>query len=240
MAMDSLGERLEWAVTTRLGGNLSRFQEGMVKELAGTAVQGATYPAIKRYLRDETTPSLEFVQHAARLLSVRAAWLGFGDGLPTSEDEESRDAEIARAAVVSFRERGTDELLPEDVQRDLTLDQRISVAGQETLIPGGPVVRRAFYRVLRLVAEAAHRPLTEEDILRVARRMSRGIIRLYSDIQMGAAYPSSGATFRLSQPFRPDQRFEGFALTVLGALVPHGLHGKEASPVPEALGDGSV
>lgn len=95
----TLGGRLERALDD-WGEGIMAFVEAMKDELEGTDVQGATYPAIKRYLDDEAVPSVRFLEAAARVLGVRPAWLVLGDGDMTEEEARGREGveDVSRTA----------------------------------------------------------------------------------------------------------------------------------------------
>jgi transcriptional regulator with XRE-family HTH domain len=76
----SIGTRLREAIEMREW-SIRKFQRVMQAE-HGDRVQGTSYPAIHRYLADETAPSLEFLKVAADLLQVSAGWLITGEGVP--------------------------------------------------------------------------------------------------------------------------------------------------------------
>ena len=71
----SVGARLETALSLWDGGGVMAFVESM----ADTGVRGATYPAVSRYLANETEPTLSFISAASRVLGVNRCWLAFGD-----------------------------------------------------------------------------------------------------------------------------------------------------------------
>lgn len=78
------GERLRAAIE-RSEYSIRAFQRAMEAK----DVSGSTYPTINAYLKDESTPSLEFMEEAADLLAVRPEWLAFERGEPTTEQEEN-------------------------------------------------------------------------------------------------------------------------------------------------------
>ena len=55
-------------------------------------VPGSSYSKIYRYLKGTDAPPLEFVEKAAEILGVRAAWLRSGEGEETEEKEAARRA----------------------------------------------------------------------------------------------------------------------------------------------------
>ncbi len=80
--MRTIGERLRWALEHREI-SIRAFQQ----EMHSMQVPGSSYPAVHRYLKGETTPSVEFLMKAAGFLKVRPAWLIVGDGFPTEEEQ---------------------------------------------------------------------------------------------------------------------------------------------------------
>lgn len=71
------------------------------REMAKTATDGSSYPAIHRALTGETIPSVPFLEHAADLLTVRRAWLAVGDG-PMEEPTDFRTTLSASEAFGAF------------------------------------------------------------------------------------------------------------------------------------------
>lgn len=82
----TFGSRLRYAI------NQSEYSiRGFQEEISGAVDGGITYPTINSYLKDDTEPRRDFVEAAAKILGVRSAWLAFGDGEPT-EDQQGRQA----------------------------------------------------------------------------------------------------------------------------------------------------
>ncbi len=72
-------------------------------EMKRRDVPGASYPTIHRYLKDETSPTLDFLHSAAEVLDVRAAWLATGEGTPTERIDAKR---ILRHLAAGFSSSG--------------------------------------------------------------------------------------------------------------------------------------
>jgi hypothetical protein len=94
-----LPERLQKALE-HWGGGVMAFQAAMVN--TGVS-QGATYPAIKRYLDGAAEPSLEWLRMAAGILGVRFAWLATDDGEMLDSSERIR-AELDDPVTVLYVE----------------------------------------------------------------------------------------------------------------------------------------
>ena len=81
----SVGNRLREALKMR-DMSIRAFQA----EMKQRDVSGASYPTIHRYLKDETSPTLNFLHSAAAVLDVRAAWLATGEGTATDRIDAER------------------------------------------------------------------------------------------------------------------------------------------------------
>lgn len=102
----TFAERLRWAIDEQPREGRRRGLRLFVKRMEG--VQGASLSQVQAYLRGQTEPSLPFVQAAAHMLGVRAAWLAFGSGAPVLT-EAADDAEVLAlrfATAALFRELG--------------------------------------------------------------------------------------------------------------------------------------
>ncbi len=82
----SIASRLKGKIAERYNGNLRDFQQAM----KGTGVKGITYPTVHAYVKGTSTPSVDFLKEAAKLLGVRPAWLTLGEGAPTELEEIAR------------------------------------------------------------------------------------------------------------------------------------------------------
>lgn len=125
-------------------------------------IPGASYSQIRRVLDNSTAkpPTLEFVEQVADALGVRRAWLAFGDGAMTEEDEASR--QTAARVAERFDERlravrdgimdGLGVPTPEEVENEAFKEQaaRWRVEGMD------PERREATYREMAKRA-ALHR-----------------------------------------------------------------------------------
>lgn len=105
--LNTLGKRLRWAIERRPADGrekgVRKFQRDLhdrADELReqGEKLMGTSLPSIMSYLNDDGTPSLPFLQEAADLCGVRAAWLAFDDGEPIDTWEATRVA-AAQVAV---------------------------------------------------------------------------------------------------------------------------------------------
>ena len=114
----TLADRLHWAIGRRPSRGRQRglrlFQRDMGEHARD--VQGTSLSAIQGYLRSDVEPSLSFVQHAARLLAVREAWLAWGTGAPTEEEEagrrESPEAALFRISTAVHEALGVPTRIP--------------------------------------------------------------------------------------------------------------------------------
>lgn len=88
--MDTIGKRLRWAIERHPEASIRRFQQS----LARAGIDGSSPPAINRYLKDVTAPSVDWIVAAAELLQVRWEWLAVGSGLPTAVEQAAQ--QIAR------------------------------------------------------------------------------------------------------------------------------------------------
>lgn len=114
----TLGERLRWAVerqpTRGKERGLRLFQRRMeerakeIRRAGHRAPDGTALSSIQGYLAGGVEPSLAFVEEAARVLRVRAAWLAFGSGMPTEDEQAGAEeaVERLRGAVQSVIEPG--------------------------------------------------------------------------------------------------------------------------------------
>ena len=66
--------------------------------LERAGVEGSKYSNVRRYVAGEGKgpPSLDWIAAAARVLEARPAWLAFGEGEATREDEDAFREEFAR------------------------------------------------------------------------------------------------------------------------------------------------
>src|SRR5688572_11810781 len=71
------------------GGDRKAFQR-LMRERMGDRGGGTSYPAVLGYFAGRTSPSVEWLENAADVLGVRAAWLAFGEGAETDEREVER------------------------------------------------------------------------------------------------------------------------------------------------------
>jgi transcriptional regulator with XRE-family HTH domain len=62
----------------------------LIHKLEVGGVPGANYPSISGYMKNEVDPPLAFIKAASETLNVREAWLAFGEGAPTKEEEAAR------------------------------------------------------------------------------------------------------------------------------------------------------
>ncbi|MGQ0704381.1 MAG: helix-turn-helix domain-containing protein, partial [Gemmatimonadales bacterium] len=88
--MDTIGKRLRWAIREVFRGSIRQFQRGMDER----GIAGSSPPAVNRYLKDLTEPSIKWLREAAGLLGVSEDWLILGKGQPTKLMEA--DAAAAR------------------------------------------------------------------------------------------------------------------------------------------------
>lgn len=96
--METLGSRLRRAIQEGPRGlSIRAFQGEMEERLRDTGVRGFTYPSINSYLNDETSPSLEFLEHAAEVLWVRLAYLAAGEGPMTGGEIDQDVAAVLHA-----------------------------------------------------------------------------------------------------------------------------------------------
>jgi transcriptional regulator with XRE-family HTH domain len=100
----SVGKRLRQALESK-GMSVRAFY----REMSGKGVHGSSYPTIHRYLKDVTTPSVEFLREAAALLDVREPWLISGAGASTEEDEKIRLAKERMRQDSEGAEDGSEE-----------------------------------------------------------------------------------------------------------------------------------
>jgi transcriptional regulator with XRE-family HTH domain len=84
----TIGRRLRWAIDRRPSKGRQRGVRRFQREIEGRAEAedrhnlGVTLTSIMKYLHDEVTPSIAFLELAADLLGVRVGWLAFGDDTP--------------------------------------------------------------------------------------------------------------------------------------------------------------
>jgi transcriptional regulator with XRE-family HTH domain len=86
------GGRLKQALE-RSGKTKSGFLKEIQERLGKDTREGVSWPALSRYLNDETNPSVAFLKAAADIVGVRAAWLIVEDGEPTTEQQTARQQE---------------------------------------------------------------------------------------------------------------------------------------------------
>lgn len=89
----SIALRLDEALTAA-----GQSKRAFIKAMTARGTPGSSEPAVYRYLRGESEPSLSFLTEAAEELKVRREWLAFGDGAPTEEEEQARRRRTVRAA----------------------------------------------------------------------------------------------------------------------------------------------
>ncbi len=102
---DSLASRLRWAITQQPPDGRRRGLRLFQRRLSAEAprLDGTALSSIQAYLSGAVTPSLGWVEVASEILGVRAAWLAFGGGFPT--DEEQAEIEGVQAAPTGTVER---------------------------------------------------------------------------------------------------------------------------------------
>jgi hypothetical protein len=80
-------------------------QRKLARELADLAVETktqpiASYATVRRYIRDNPTPPLDFLEVASRILNVNFAWLATGQGSPERKGVQTGlDAVLVPATV---------------------------------------------------------------------------------------------------------------------------------------------
>ncbi len=72
----TIGRRLRGELAER-GWSIREFQKRVKQEDPGS--RGANYASVYDYVKGHLAPSLSFLGVAAKVLGVRAAWLGFGE-----------------------------------------------------------------------------------------------------------------------------------------------------------------
>lgn len=87
---ESVADRLRGAI--KAWGSISAFAE--VMSARRPRAKGSSRQMILHYLSSEVDPPLEFLTAAAEVLRRRPAWLAFGDGAPTKEEEEERTRQV--------------------------------------------------------------------------------------------------------------------------------------------------
>lgn len=94
--MNTLGARLRAEIDhqapegRKRGIGLFLERMGRWEEQTGRTLKGLNYSSIRGYLADKNEPSSDFVEAAASVLELRAAWLQFGEGGRTEADEVIR------------------------------------------------------------------------------------------------------------------------------------------------------
>ena len=104
----SFADRFEQAL--KKAKSIRAFHEEISNSEKWGSVPGSSYSMIHRYLRGKATPPVEFIETAAEILGVRAAWLRTGEGGPTEEEELARRGQTR---AEDDRDRAEDELLEE-------------------------------------------------------------------------------------------------------------------------------
>jgi len=105
---DTIGGRLGWAIKGQPPVGKRRGIGLLISRLEERKAPGANYPSISGYLQDQVDPPLAFITAAAGALGVREAWLAFGEGAPTEQEEAARrehqdedDASSAYSRILS-------------------------------------------------------------------------------------------------------------------------------------------
>lgn len=82
-----VASRLREAIKDSKFGSIRQFQKAIHPVAQEREVRGSSYSMVHQYLQGEATPPLEFVEIAGEVLSVRPAWLAFGEGRRTEVEE---------------------------------------------------------------------------------------------------------------------------------------------------------
>lgn len=95
IAHSTVSDRLNSAISRRFP-DTSSFQRAMQERGVPGSSQGSVYA----YVKGASVPSLGFIESAAALLGVPAAWLAFGDGAGSPQcagcfDRDLKSAELA-------------------------------------------------------------------------------------------------------------------------------------------------
>jgi hypothetical protein len=88
--MQTIADRLTEARKRR-----KRSIRSVQQELDEAGVSGSSYPNVHGLFSGKTTPGTDFIEAVARVLDHRPAWLAFGSGEPTKEQEEAARREGA-------------------------------------------------------------------------------------------------------------------------------------------------
>lgn len=83
----TLGERLAGEIQRMPAEGRRRGINLFARKIAQMGAPGGSFPSVKSYLDDEVVPPIEFIEAAAKLFGVRPAWLAFGDGRRTREEQ---------------------------------------------------------------------------------------------------------------------------------------------------------
>jgi hypothetical protein len=89
---DTFADRLRWAYDRQRPEGRQRGLRLFQRKLSAKRykdVPGTSLSAIQSYLRG-VEPTRPFIEAAAEVLKVRAAWLAFGEGAPTQAEEAAR------------------------------------------------------------------------------------------------------------------------------------------------------
>jgi transcriptional regulator with XRE-family HTH domain len=86
--METFGKRLRAEIGR--WGSIRKFSERLTD--AGLSGRGASRAMVHKYLKDEGTPSLEFIRAAAVLLNVREEYLETGERPRTEAEKHARQA----------------------------------------------------------------------------------------------------------------------------------------------------
>lgn len=95
----TVAERLHWAIYHVQGRDgrqrgLRLFQRRMEARAEGDeALVGYHLSSIQGYINGEVEPSRHFLEAASQVLGVRLEWLLLGQGEPTPEEQEAKEAE---------------------------------------------------------------------------------------------------------------------------------------------------
>ena len=111
-----------------------------------------TLSSLQNYLSGITEPSPSFLEEAAKILGVRAAWLTHGDGAPTEEQQAARwdgsEGELLRISNIVYEELGVPTRVPPGAE---VLKRKNSVAKEGDRFWGSatwaPLVRQTMLRL---------------------------------------------------------------------------------------------
>lgn len=157
---------------TKAKDKAGRSIRSLQRELHEAGVPGSSYANVYAYFKGRTTPSLEFLDAAARSLGVRAAWLAFG------EEPQVEVPEGQRILLEKLSEDAAYQLAP------LVEDKR--------------AVIEAFHGAMRRLCDSVGSPhdedtdgaLTDEDVTRIAELLVKVVRepfqRLHHNLPLGS------------------------------------------------------